>query len=87
MMSNVGPFGDPQAWEDQCHADACAEPPQAMTSQPKALSDPDPAGFAVHYNFGGFAFCGESRHRRMADREEEVTCKRCLHKIGLQEAR
>jgi len=26
-MSKVGPFGDPQAWEDRCEADACAGPP------------------------------------------------------------
>jgi hypothetical protein len=35
-MSKVGPFGDPQAWEDGCHADACAEP----SSSGEAVAEP-----------------------------------------------
>jgi len=42
-------------------------------------------GFAVHYDFGGYAFCGQE-HYRMSGREEVVTCGRCIARLGRQDS-
>jgi hypothetical protein len=54
---------------------------------PEDYREPTNVGFAVHYDYGGYAFCGTVQHYRMTEREAEVTCKRCQYKLGLQEAR
>ena len=37
----------------------------------------------IHWDHAGSAFCG-SRGRILAVEEDRVSCKRCLHKIGIQ---
>lgn len=41
----------------------------------------------VHYNFGEAPFCGTRSAKSVTTlREEDITCRRCHHKIGLQES-
>lgn len=57
-----------------------------------AMADAEPSeksgpAFRVHFNFGGYAFCGAVSHYRLADDDVKVTCKRCLNRLGGQEER
>ena len=40
----------------------------------------------IHWEHGGRAFCGTRGAPTLAADEARVTCKRCLHKIGIQDS-
>lgn len=52
-------------------------PPAASQRRPRV----------THYEYvDGSAFCGaRGRQLRLSPQEENVTCRRCLHRIGIQD--
>jgi len=41
----------------------------------------------VHYNYGDAPFCDSTaKEPQLTDREEDITCKKCLDKMGQQDA-